>query len=184
MAAGNASRVIRGSGRWVAAPTDLSLTFPFGGVALGLSSAVVAQALGAPLRVESEGLGAGQDVLEPPERYAVGMFLRGWDDDAVERLLAYGASTGPVSGHASFDVPGPVSPGSSALARALVLVYVPNDIVNVPALLIRRGVPFWTEGAEIAFRRQSDLGIPLVVDCFRDDAGRTLTIARMADLVL
>jgi hypothetical protein len=184
MSAGNVSRVIRGPGRWVEGPTDLTAAYPYGGVEIGKSRQVVVRNAGRGMRIVSEGLGEGTDVLGQDNRWVVAFFLRGWDDDAVSRLLTDNYVVGPVTGHAMFAVPAASDPGASNLGRARVLLYVPDDLINVPAILIYRGVPDWTEGAEIAFQRKDEIGLPIAVELFRDANNNMLKIGRFADLSL
>mgnify|MGYP001606226270 CR=1 FL=1 len=184
MAAGSASRILRAPGRLVVGPTDLGVAYPHGGTEIGLVRRVVLQALGRNFRVESELLGEATDVLESANRYVMACFLRGWDDDAIRLMLADHYDAGAVSGHAVLTVPNRQRPGASALTRAKSFLYVPDDPINAPALLIDRGIPEWTDGAELAFTRGDELGIPLVVDCLRSDAGRILQLGRLADLTL
>lgn len=184
MAAGAASRVLRVPGRLVANPTNLQLAFPFGGTEVGLVREVRTQALGPQLVVQSEGLGAPSDVLEPAERYLMACFLRGWDDDAVRLLFSGNQVQGALSGHRTLRIPGDVQPGASALSRAVTLLYVPDNRLDAPALLLHRAVVFWTEAQDIQFRRQEELGIPIVAECVRDSSDRVLEIGRLADLSL
>lgn len=184
MSAGSVTRVIRGPGRWVEGPTDLSAAFPYGGVELGKSKQVVVRSLGHSMRVVSEGLGEGTDLLDGDNRYVAAFFLRGWDDDAIARLISDNYAVGAVTGHAVFSAPGNNQPGSSSLDRARVLLYVPDDVINVPAILIYRGIPDWTEGSEIAFQRRDEIGLPIAVEMFRDANGNMLKIGRLADLSL
>lgn len=184
MAAGAAARILRAPGRLVVGPTNLAVAYPHGGTEIGLVRRVVVQTLGAGFRIESELLGAATDVLESSQRYVMACLLRGWDDDAIRLLLADHYDAGAVSGHAVLTVPNRQQPGSSSLGRAKTLLYVPDDPVNAPALLIDRGIPEWSEGAELAFTRGDELGIPLAVECMRSEAGRILQIGRLVDLTL
>lgn len=184
MAAGDVARVIRAPGRLVVSPTNLSMAYPHGGIEVGKTRLVVLQNLGSSFRVEAESLGEASDVLEGSHRWVLSCFLRGWDDDAVAQLFADNVGVGAVSAHARFDVPARARPGASALGRARVLLYVPDDPVHSPSVLVYRGVPDWSEGSELAWQRQEELGIPLAVECVRDDFDRILSIARLADLSL
>ena len=184
MTAGHASRVLRAPGRLVANPTDLSVAYPYGGTELGLTRVVVLLSQGAGFRVESEALGEATDVLEESNHFVMSCFLRGWDDDAMKHLLADHYDAGAVSGHAVVTIPNRARPGSSALVRAKILLYVPDDLVGAPALLIYRGVPDIPAGAEIAFQRREELGVPITVDCIRDSNGNILQVGRFADLSL
>ena len=185
MAAGSASRVLRAPGRLVVDPSNLALNYPYGGTEVGRTRLVVLQMLGTGFRVESEGLGGeASDVVESTNRFVLSCFLRGWDDAAVERFFARNYTQGAVSGHAVFAEPGNAEPGRSALARAVSLLYVPDDAVHAPSVLIYRGVPDWSEGAEVAYQRGEELGIPLAVECVRSTTGKILEVGRLVDLSL
>lgn len=184
MTAGSASRVIRAPGRLVVGPTNLDLAFPHGGTEVGRTRAVVLQALGKNFRVEAEGLGEASDVLQPTHRYVFACFLRGFDDDAVELLWSGNFEAGELSQHAKFLVPGAALPGSSALGRAKVILYEPDDYIGAPSVLIYRGIPDWQDGAELMWRRRDELGLPLAIECMRSDAGKLLAVGRLADLEL
>lgn len=184
MAASSAARIIRAPGRLVADPTNLTVAYPHGGTELGLVRLVIVQPLGSPFRVESEGLGEATDVLDGPEHYVFGCMLRGWDDDAVQTCLADHYTAGAISGHALFSAPGNAHPGGSAIPRAHAFLYVPDDVVNVPAVILYRGIPDWSDGAEMAMQRGDELGLAISIECLRNDDGHILQIGRMADLSL
>jgi len=188
MTAGAAAKTIRASGRLVVSPTTAFATtaYPYGGTEIGRVNMVQLTPIGSAYRVESEGLGEVTDILEGPIRWVLTCFARGWDDDAVTKFLARGAAAGSDTQHQVYSVPGSYAPGASMLTRGLKVVYVPDDTVNVPALIAYRAVPDWTDGAELAFRRGSELGMPLVFECVRDTAnpGRVLKVGRIEDLAL
>ncbi len=193
MAAGNVARTIRAPGRLVVNPTEAfhGGTFPYGGTEVGRSNLCVVQPLGTMFRVEYESLGEAGDILEANNNYVFACFLRGWDDEAIELLFSGNYERGTITQHAVLHEPGRSDdlassvPGASTLPRAMVLAYVPDDIVHVPGVLIYRGIPGWTEGAELVFQRGSELGLPLTVECLRTDIDNNiLRIGRMADLML
>jgi hypothetical protein len=61
-------------------------------------------------------------------------------------------------------------------------VFVPDDLIHVPAILIYRGIPDFQDGAEMAFQRGEELGLPMAVECLRDTQNRILEIGRLADM--
>lgn len=186
MAVGDVVRIIRAPGRLVVDPTQPfdGGTFPYGGTEIGFARMCILTPQGTGFRVHYESLGETGDILEPEHNYNFACFLRGWDDDAVQQMLTSGYEAGSVTQHSVFAVPGSVTPGQSALARAIKLVYVPDDPVHVPAALVYHGVPLWSEGAELAFQRQEELGIPLVVECLRNTNDNILRVGRLPDLSL
>lgn len=185
MVAGNASRILRAPGRLVVNPSDLTVAYPYGGTEVGKTRLVTLTSLGTAYRVECEGLGGEpSDILEAPARFVFSCFLRGWDDDAVEHFFADNFVQGAKTGHSLIREPGLRVGGSSALSRAVSLLYVPDDPIHAPACLVYRGVPDWNDGAEIAWQRNEELGIPLAVDCVRGTTGKIVEIGRLADLSL
>lgn len=199
MAAGNVSRVIRAPGRLVLNPSNLAAAYPYGGTEIGKTNVCMLRPLGSVYRVEYEALGEVGDVLEANKRYVFSCFCRGWDDDAVAQLFSRAYSAGGTSQHAQFSEPGPngltynsgtgewegtLAPGSSAITRAVVLLYVPDDTTHVPAVLIYRGIPDWSDGAQVALSRRDELGIPVTLECLRDANDNILTVGRLADLSL
>lgn len=186
MSAGNVARTLRAPGRLVINPTDLTLAFPYGGTEVGKTRLVVLRNLSPSLfRVTSEGLGGEPtDILEGPPHYVFACFLRGWDDDAVRMFFADNYVQGAASGHALLREPGARRSGSSALGRAVRLLYVPDDPVGAPAMLAYRAVPDWDDNAELAFQRRDELGIPLLAELVRGASGKILEVGRVADLTL
>lgn len=183
MAAGSATRVLRAPGKLVVDPTDLTLNYPYGGTEVGKTKLVVLTSFGSPTSIPSEGLGGEpSDILERAGLYVFSCFLRGWDDDAVSKFFANNYSQGAVSGHAVFQEPGNRIAGASALDRAVKLLYVPDDPVSNPAAIMYQGVADWPDGAEMAFQRGEELGIPLAVDLTRGTTGKILQVGRLVDL--
>lgn len=184
MAAGNASQVIRAPGRLIVAPTALNIPGVYGGTEIGLTRACVLQPMGSPFRIECEGLGDASDMLNRPLRYVFSCFLRGFDDNALALLFPDFVDVGTISGHAVYSAPGSKVPGTSALSRGRTFLYVPDDTINVPAVLIHRGIPDWSPGAALAFQRQDELGVPLTIECLRNSSGNSLSVGRLVDLSL
>ena len=186
MAAGNVARIIRAPGRIVIGPTTAfaSTAYPYGGTEIGKTNMCALSPQGSTFRVEYESLGEAGDILEANNRYSFACFVRGWDDDAVQKMLAGGYEAGSVTQHSVFYAPGTPTPGKSALSRGVILAYVPDDIINVPGVLIYRGIPDFQDGAALDFGRGDELGLPLSLDCFRDGSGNILRVGRLPDLAL
>lgn len=184
MAAGNVIRTIRAPGRVVADPTDLTIAYPYGGTEVGFTKTCVLQPLSTTFKVRAESLAETTDVTEPGNEYAFACIARGSDDDAWAKFFADNHSVGSVSGHAMFKVPGGNEPGSSALPRSVILLFVPDDLIHVPAILVYRGIPEFPEGAEIPFQRVEEFGLPISVHCVRDTNNLILAVARFSDLSL
>jgi len=179
--------VIRAAGTIIASPTDLTDaagTGEYGGSIIGSTRAVALEPLGSPYRVECEGLGEYSDVLEGNNRYVASFFLRGWSLSAVANLLAGGYSQGATTKNAVWKVPGTRTPGQSASGRGLVWLFVPDDTLNHPALIIRSGIPDFADSAELAFQHREELGLSVAVECLRNTSGQTLDMGHLEDLTL
>ncbi len=183
--AANTSRVLRAPGTIVINPTEaLTGTYPFGGTEVGKANLCALQPMEEQLRLVWEGTGETGEILEGPNRWIFACFLRGWDDEAIRLLMPDGWSIGDRSQHSVFSAPGLNLAGLSALSRAVKLLYVPEDPVHVPAILIYSAVPDWQNGAELAFRRSDELGLPMSFECVRDVESRILKVGRLVDLEL
>lgn len=185
MASGNVSKVLRAPGRLVVVPKDLAAGYPYGGVEVGKTRLVVLTSFNTGVRIECEGLGnEPSDILERTSRYVFTCFVRAWDDDAIEQFFSSNFVQGSVSGHSLIREPGSRVAGSSALSRAVKMLYVPDDPISNPAVIIYRGIPDWSENAELAFQRKEELGLPIAVECVRNDSGNILEVGRLVDLSL
>lgn len=186
MAAGNVAQIIHASGRVVADPT-LNLAnseYPHGGTELGLVMSTAIQPLGTSFRVQSEGLGETTEILEGDNRYVVAMFFRGMDDDAQAKLFPGAYSVGAETRHAVYSEPGTRTPGQASTDRALTLLFVPDDVVNVDGFILYSAIPDFQDGAELFFSRDQEFGFPIAFECLRDKNDRILSIGRLADLTL
>lgn len=158
--------------------------YPFGGKEIGKVKQVRFASSSTPLTVIHEGSGEIGEMLEAPNRYIFACYLRGHDNDALKALFGVRASVGSQTGHQVVLFPSLVSPGKSAIGRGVKVLVVPDDPVNVDALLIYQAVPDLQEGAEMSFSRNEELGFPMRFECIRDTFGRVAAIGRLQDLKL
>lgn len=184
MASGSSSRIIRSPGKIVVGPTNLSTAYPYGGIEIGQARVVTLSISGVDYRVQSEGIGNIGDVLSGPKRVVFSCFLRGWDDSAIKELWSEGYTLGSVSGHSVWSYPGTSLVGSSRLSVGKVILFVPNNTVAHPAVLIYRGIPDWSDSTEIAFSLKDEMGLPLVVECVQSSSGKVVQSGRIVDLSL
>lgn len=187
MAAGSAANTIRAPGRLVLnpalAPVDIA-DYPFDGIEVGKTTDCLLRPLVEVTPINYEALGAPGDVLEGETRYQFACFLRGWDTDAVRLLMPGLTEQGAVSGHRVWTAPGSVTPGASAIPRAVTLLYVPDDHLRVPGIMLYRAVPTWESGQEVSFGRSRELGLAMVFECLRGATGKAVQMGRLADLAI
>lgn len=179
----DARRALRVPGRLVVNPTDLEAQFPYGGIEVGRATGCALQAKGEPYLVMHEGTGGVGDVLEAPHWYVFTANIRGWDDRALEWFAADYFTTGGYTGHALIEIPGDRQAGSSELDHALVLLFVPDDAIHSPAVLLYNAVPD-LEGQALALSRQEELVLPVSFECMDDSEGRLMQVGRLRDLTL
>lgn len=184
MATQNVNRIIRASGRVIINPTNLSAAYPYGGREIGKTKTVVLAIQGTPYKLKNEALGELTNILEADKRFVFSCVLRGWDNDALQLLWADMYTAGSVTGHAVYSEPASAMPGTSTLDVARKILFAPDDPINVPALLIYRGVPSWGDSAQLAWSGEEDLALPFAADCLRDSSNRILKMGRLADLTL
>lgn len=182
----NVAQVIRATGRIVINPTlDLATAeFPYGGTALGLVRLCVLQPIGESLLVEYEALGAVGAITRGSNWHTFACTVRGWNDTAIEELHTNEQGTGTQTGRRTMSIPGSKYPGAKASARQIQLLFAPDDLLHVPAVLLYAAVPNWDPGITMQFDRKSELGLPLSFGCLGDLAGRVLSIGRLPDLEL
>ena len=177
-------KTMRASGRLIFSPQDITnADGKWGGTVLGSTMAFSIQSLGEQYEVEGEGIGRPTDILEADRRYACGCALRGWDDDAARHLMTDGDTVvGAVTGHRIWTGPGVVVPGSSALSRAIALLYAPDDYNNIPGVLVYHAIPQIAPGVEIEWGKGVETIIPFAARAFQDSNGNAVTIAFVRDM--
>ena len=186
MATVSAARTIRAPGRIVVNPSGnlATGTFPYNGRVIGRAKGCVLRPLGTRFAIENEALGEVTEILEENNRYTFACMLRGWDDDALELLRPGNYLRDAASQHAMLEIPGTALPGQSAIQYGVVLLFVPDDYERVPGVLLYRAIPDWQEGAELALQRATELVLPMVFDCLRNDDGRILTMGLIQGMLL
>lgn len=178
------SRILHAPGKLYAGTTNTTGPAPYGGTPLGKVQQLGFISVGTGVPVPSEGKGGFIDVIEPTNEHLLVFRLRGADDDALRLLFGGNFVAGPVSGHSRFTVPGPATPGDSALGRAVQLTYVPDDPVNVPAVVAYRCVAYVADSEPIPFSRSVEFEIPVAAMLIEDSRGLTADIGRLVDLTI
>ena len=163
-------------------------TYPYGGTEIGYAKMFSLRSEGEPYRVFCEGLGEHSDVLEGANIWSVVVFIRGADDDAIEKLASDGYAEGGKTRHATYSAPGNrvpgqsmLSPGGTLTAREVSIIYVPDDPVRADGFIAYRALPNFQASAEFKFQRGEEFGLPIVFDCLRDGNGDILTMGRIQD---
>lgn len=178
-------RIMRCSGRLIFSPQDeTNADGKWGGTVLGSTEAFSIQSLGEQYEIEGEGIGRPTDILEADRRYACGCALRSWDDDMVTQLMTDGdVTTGAVTGRKMWTGPGTsITPGESALGRAVVLLWAPDDYNHLPGVLVYNAIPQVSPGFEIQFGKAVETIIPFAARAFSSSSGQAVQIAMVRDM--
>lgn len=149
MAVPNLAEIMRIPGTVIKAPSDLSAAYPYGGTVLGAISEVEAQEAFADVTVRDENFGIVTEVLYSGSQLAIGFNLRGYDADAIGTVFpdtTLGTSGKRIIG----SDPTTYRAGSKGTARAVALLYAPDNPLNHPAVYFPAAIPRRRETSEIA----------------------------------
>lgn len=183
MSAPAARAVVHAPGRLVVGPTDLTLAFPYGGTALGLSAEVTFRPGLRTRSVRAEEFGGETiEVIYAGETAVLGALVRGWDSDALQR--AWLNTTAGVSGERYAEYPGTSRAGTLASSRSVVLLFAPRDEDRTPALILYRALPLVDEAAALRFSFRDELVVGTLWQGIRDASARVYRIGRLEDLAL
>jgi len=179
-----AFRVVRAPGTLyigVSPPFDPD-NAPFGGTPLGNTQGVYIINHGSGFTVWAEEYGEPGDQREALRDYAMGCFLRSWDDDAIDAVFP-NTSAGGVSQHQIITLHGSREPGESVYDdRATSMLFLPHNAKDAPGVYAYAAVPLVEESQQIRFAYESDLGIPTLWRFFRNASGYIGEIGRVWDL--
>ena len=184
MAIARAGNILRIPGRLVAAPTDLTIAFPFGGTALGMASDIIFRpnAQRAEIRAEEHG-GSIVDHVKNGESPQLGMFIRGFDPDMIQQVFE-GSSLSTKTKEAKVAYPADAAPGTLASATGIKLLYAADNFEDQPSLLLYNSYALLEEVSEIRFSRKTEFGVPVLFYGIRDATNRVYQLRLMEDLVL
>jgi hypothetical protein len=184
MASAESGKVIRLGGRLCSGPTDLSLAFPHGGTALGMISEAIFQPNLQRAQITAEEFGGETvDVVVMAETVILGCLLRGVDSDAWTTVWE-DTTAGSSSGEPVVDYPGSTRAGTLGSARAVKILYSPDDLQNDPAILLYSAIPILDETAELALSISQEMVVRVVFQGIRDGSGNVYQIGRLEDLTV
>lgn len=152
-------------------PTDAAATFPHGGTSLGLVTNLRFRV--APIRAEitaEELHGMTWDVIEGGERCVVAAMMHTYSDAVVAALFP-GVTTALDSGKPRISRTTTTTTGSLGSARAVKLLFSPQDTETHPAFYLPHAVPLIEESFDLAYSLQLDWGMPLIFLALPDASG-------------
>lgn len=184
MATARQDNILRIPGRLVAAPTDLTIAFPFGGTALGMASDVIWRPNQRRKEIRGEEYGGEiTDLVKTGQSPQLGMFIRGFDPDMTLKIFE-GSSVSTKTGKPKVDYPTDAAPGTLASSTGIVLLYAPDNVDEHPGILLYNALPLLEEVSEMRFSLKAEFGIPVLFYGIRDATNRVYQKQLMEDLVL
>ena len=186
MAIGSTTNIIRGPIQLCKAPTDLSLSFPHGGTALGLSNKdIVLVPTVARERIQAEEFGSEiVDEVYLGETWVLTGILREWDDDLISDIFL-NTKVGSVTGKRVIEFPGTRKAGRFRSQDAIKLCASPlREPTNNPMVIFYNAIPMIEETAAFNFQLKSNLEFGFVFLALRDTQGRSIQIGFKDDLSL
>lgn len=183
MSEATAQDVIRNPGRLVAAPTDLTIAFPHGGMALGLHHTLRFRNNVIYREITDEAFGhATYEVLQCGEQAVLVGVTRGFDNDMMTKLFLNSAA-GSSSGDRVVSYPGSNPEGSKLSDDAFVLLFSPDDSNN-PGLLMYNAAPRLDIAQDVTFKLNREMGFGFSFALLRRTSGEVYDIGKLEDLTL
>ena len=81
-----------------------------------------------------------------------------------------------------WTAPGSHGPGASALGRAIMLLFAPDDYPNVPGVIVFHAIPQISPGVEVEWGKAVETIIPFAARAFQNSAGNAVQIAFVRDM--
>lgn len=178
-------QALEAPGRLFYGVDNLAASEPFGGVELGLTRGAEWRRFDVRVRHTAQELQTRVvGSLFSSEGFALSFLLRGMDDDAISKRYP-NTSAGAISQHRVIYGPGGVDgvgPGKLFEgAGETALLFLPDDVQNAPAALLRRSM-FWPDEEAVPLSLGDELVIPTTFIALPGPGGRAYEIARFADL--
>jgi len=174
-------------GRICVNPTDLSLDFPHGGLALGeVEDAEVLLDAPAQILTAEERGNAPYEAIHGGEAWSIALLLREWNAEAYARFFP-NSQAGLVSGHAMLESPGSMPAGARLSERQAVWVFSPINLDLHPMVVFYAGIPMLRETARLRLRlggAAERLTVPVVIVATEDSLDRVVAAGRRSDLGL
>ncbi len=187
MSTPNLSAILRMPGRLSHSPTDLSLSYPHGGTAIGAVGKVDLRPLDPPFLVTAEELGGAPiELIDGGARWVLDAELREFDADALAALFPFyaaGARGGATLKHTA-NTDGQRAGLAVGASLSVVLVFTPDSPDDHLFAIFRRAVPAIQETAVLALRANASTGIAVRWYAMPNSSFRAFDFGRRRDLVL
>lgn len=169
MGVSDVTKIQKIPGKLVVDPTNLAAAFPYGGTELGAVRQVA-------LKLRYQALDVPAEEFDEPCEFllgackvlGLGAVLRQYDDKVLTTVFP-STSTGSSSGEKGVDWPGTARAGALGSARAVKLLFVPNNSAH-PGILLYKAVPCFTGEVEVMHEILGESAFAVLFRAMRDAA--------------
>ncbi len=185
MSSANAARMVFNGGTIIITPTNLSAASPYGGTVLGSCKENILRRTERSFVVSCPAdFGAGQPVerIRLGTAWAMTASFRTWDNDQVSTLFPLTA-TGS-SGLKYVAELGSTYAGDKGTARAVKVLYAPDNPKAHPAILFLSAIPVLADDAEIKLDYIDEMMLPGVFLALPASSGNSVQMGLLEDLTL
>lgn len=180
---------LRQPGRWVAAPSNLSAAFPYGGTFLGACENGCEIELDDPVEPlvcsEEAGRRPYNDLFVGFGDINILAELREWDNDTLQVAFP-SMTTAGASTQRKVQFPGSISPGTLLSTEAILLLYVPYNTDDHKAVILRQAHPFLAAG--FSLRNLEETVFPVLFRVRESSYGTAaetqIVIGKLSDLAI
>lgn len=149
MAAPDLVGILRVPGELIASPTNLAIASPYGGTRLGLVQDIVLRPNQVSVLVRTEEFVSEiVEVIEGARDWVIGAALRSFDRDAIQRVFPT-TLVGAETQQRVVTDGGDARAGTRGSARAIPILFAPDDAARRPAMLFHRAIPLLDPVAEL-----------------------------------
>ena len=179
--------VIRVAGKLCYNPTDLSLPFPHGGVALGIIKSILIKPYKTYHKITAEEFGSETvDYIDGGESWVLGAILRSYDKNAL-RVLFPSSSEGSQTQETIIKHPADnatIRAGQLMSTKAVKLLFSPDDTEKHPFAIFYNAIPLIEEASEINLQLDMDWSIGVLFSAIRNSSGKAVAIGLKGDFTL
>lgn len=167
MAAPDLVGILRAPGELIASPTDLTIATPYGGTRLGLVRDIVVRINQVTTMVRTEEFVTEVvETIEGGRDWKLSAALRSFDRDAIQRVFPTTIVGGETQQRVVTDG-GDARTGARGSARAIPLLFAPDDAARRPAVLFHRAIPMVDAAAVLTLDLDQEAMIGVLFQAIR-----------------
>lgn len=183
MAAIDLTGILRMPGELIVNVTDLTIAAPYGGTRLGLVQDLVVEIEQGAVEIRTEEFGVEVvEVVDGNRAWRLAAALRSYDRDAINAVFPSTLSGSETAQRVITDGTD-ARAGRRGSARAVPLLFAPDDPQRRPAILLHRAIPFPAAAAELTLDLDQEAMIGVVFRAIRHVTNnRLVSLGLIADI--